>query len=71
MNFRPPVYSTYSTPHARVVDDSTVVGGGVGMSLTQGLSGDGVIEKMDVLGTVGSCRSQPWSLPVENQLFQN
>lgn len=46
-------------------------GGGVGMSLTQGLSGDGVIEKMDVLGTVGSCRSQPWSLPVENQLFQN
>lgn len=41
------------------------------MSLTQGLSGDGVIEKMDVLGTVGSCRSQLWSLPVENQLFQN
>lgn len=67
MSFRPPVYST---PHARVVDDSTVVGG-IGMSLFQALSGDGVIEKMDVLGTVGSCRSQPWSLPVENQLFQN
>lgn len=41
MNFRTPVYST---PHARVVDDGTVVGG-IGMSLTQGLSGDGFIEK--------------------------
>lgn len=40
MNFRPPVYST---PHAQVVDDGTVVGG-IGMSLTQGLSGDGFIE---------------------------
>lgn len=39
--FRPPVYST---PHARVADETSTVVGEIDMSLTQWLSGDGVTE---------------------------
>lgn len=42
MPFRPPVHST---PHARVVDDTTTVVGEVDMFLTQGASWEGVTEK--------------------------
>lgn len=42
MPFRPPVHST---PHDRVVDDTTTVVGEVDMFLTQGASWDGVTEK--------------------------
>lgn len=55
MPFRPPVYST---PHVRVVDDTSTVVGEVDMSLTQGASGDGFTEKRGVLGTVGPGQSR-------------
>lgn len=43
----PPVYST---PHARVVDDTSTVIGEVDMSLIQGVRWDGVTGKKGVLG---------------------
>lgn len=53
--FRPPVYTT---PHAWVADETSTVVGEIDMSLTQGLSGDGVTEKRDVVGTVGLSQSR-------------
>lgn len=52
--FRPPVYST---PHARVVDDTSTVVGEVDMSFTQGATGNWVTEKRGVLGTAGPGKS--------------
>lgn len=45
-HFRQPVYST---PHARVVDDCTVVGE-VDMSNTEGVSGDRATERNGCFG---------------------
>lgn len=47
----------YSTPDARVVDDTRNVVGEVDMSLTKGASGDGVTEKRCVSRTVGPGQS--------------
>lgn len=43
-------HHVYSTPHARVVDDTSTVIGEVDMSLIQGVRWDGVTGKKGVLG---------------------